>query len=56
MSGFESFLQDKFMDLREIGGRPIIKDNAEDMFDNWLEQLDGQEYIDFADEYKLTSK
>ena len=51
MKTFEDFLQDKFMDLREIGGMPIMKDNAEDMFDNWLSNLDGQEYMDFAEEW-----
>lgn len=47
---FEDFLEDKFMDLREIGGMPIMKDNAEDMFSIWLEQLDVSEVMDFAEE------
>lgn len=49
-NNFESFLQNKFMELREIGGVPIIKDNAEDLFDSWLSNLDSQELIDYADQ------
>lgn len=48
---FEEFLQEKFMELREIGGMPITKDNYEDMYDSWSQQLDVQELIDFAEEY-----
>jgi hypothetical protein len=50
MIKFETFLEEKFMDLREIGGMPITKDNCEDLFSSWLENLDVQEYIDYADE------
>lgn len=50
-NSFEDFLQDKFMELREIGGRAITKDSAEDMFDGWLSNLDGGEYMDYADAY-----
>lgn len=46
---FEQWLEDRFIGLREIGGMPITKDNCEDMFSGWLEQLDVQELIDFAD-------
>ena len=39
------------MDLREIGGVPIMKDNAEDMFDNWMQGLDVDEWLELGDEY-----
>ena len=51
MKTFENFLQDKFMGLREIGGVPIIKDNIEDMFDNWFSNLDAQIVMDYAEEF-----
>ena len=51
MKTFEYFLQDEFMDLREIGGVPIMKDNAEDMFDNWMQGLDVDEWLELGDEY-----
>jgi len=35
----EEELQSIFMEQREIGGIPIIKDNCEDLFENWLESL-----------------
>lgn len=35
----EEVLQAKFMEEREIGGIPIIKDNYEDLFENWLGSL-----------------
>lgn len=47
---FEDFLQDKFMDTREFCGRAITKDNCEDLFCAWLEDLDPQEFIDFGEQ------
>lgn len=32
----ENKLQEYFVGLGEVGGIPIIKDNCEDMFENWL--------------------
>lgn len=32
----ENKLQEYFVGLGEVGGRPIINDNCEDMFENWL--------------------
>ena len=32
-----SKIQEYFINLLEINGRPITKDNVEDMFDSWLE-------------------
>jgi len=46
---FEEFLEDEFMALREIGGMPITKDNHEDLFSSWCENLDAQEYSDLAE-------
>jgi hypothetical protein len=48
---FEEFLQEIFMNLREIGGMPITKDNYEDLYSSWCEQLDVQELIDYAEFY-----
>ena len=48
---FEEFLEEKFMELREIGGMPITKDNYESLYSSWSEQLDTQELIDFGQEY-----
>lgn len=50
---FEDFLAEKFVALLEIDGRSITKDNYEDMFDNWLSQLDGDEYIHYADLFAI---
>ena len=49
MKTFEEFLGERFLDLREIGGVPITKENFEDMFSTWLEELESQELIDYAD-------
>ena len=43
---FNEFLEEKFMETY-IG----TKDNAEGAFDNWLENLDLQEVIDYAEEW-----
>lgn len=51
MKSFEEFLQNKFINLREIGGMPITKDNCEDMFSSWLENRDISDMIDYGDEY-----
>ena len=51
MKTFQEFLEDKFMDLREIGGIPITKDNYESISESWFEGLDVQELIDFGEEY-----
>ena len=51
MITFERFLEDKFIDIREFCGRAITKDNCEDLFVPWLEDLDPQEWIDFGQEY-----
>ncbi len=50
---FESFLGDKFFELREVGGMPITKDNWEGMFENWLNNLDGSEILQLGEEYGL---
>ena len=51
MKTFEEFLEEKFNDTREFCGRAITKDNCEDLFCAWLEDLDPQEFIDFGEEY-----
>lgn len=47
----ETFLEDKFSELDELGGIPIIKDNCEDLFENWCSSLDVSDMIEYADEY-----
>lgn len=44
---FEKYLEDIFLKLYPM----VIKDDAEDAFDNWIEQLDGEEYIKYANLY-----
>jgi hypothetical protein len=51
MITFEKWLEEKFDENDEIGGMPITKDNCEDMFDSWLQNLDVQELIDFGESY-----
>ena len=51
MTTFEQFLSEKFIGQGEFKEIPIIKDNFEDLFDQWLSELDGQEYMDFAEEW-----
>ena len=42
---FENWLKEMFIKQNEIGGVPITKDNYEDLFDIYLEGLDGEEYL-----------
>ncbi len=46
---FEQFLKDFFLELREYNGQPIIKDNFERLFDQWLESKDVNDIIEFAE-------
>lgn len=48
---FERWLEYRFAERNEFGGRVITKDNVEDLFVDWLNQLDPQEFINFADEW-----
>jgi len=48
---FEDFLNQYFIDLGEVNGTPIIKDNVEDMFDRWLQKHDIQDIIDLGELY-----
>ena len=47
----EDYLKDEFIGTREQGGVPIIKDNVEDMFDNWMQDLDVDQWLEWADFY-----
>ncbi len=38
-------LQNYFESLREYGGIPIMKDNCEDLFENWLEDTEYSELV-----------
>ena len=42
---FEGYLKDWFIRQNEVGGVPITKDNCENLFDTYLENLDGEEYL-----------
>ena len=46
---FEEFLQTIFINLLEIDGRAITKDNCEDMFDRWTSDLEFDDYLKWAD-------
>jgi hypothetical protein len=48
---FEDFLETIFNDLREVGGIGITKDNYENLYEHWLEQLDIQELIDYGNQF-----
>lgn len=48
---FEQYLEEQFMDQREIGGTAITKDNYESLSDSWFENLDVQEIIDHAEKW-----
>lgn len=48
---FEKYLEDKFMSLREIAGVPITKENCEDMFSAWLEDVEQYELIEYANSF-----
>ena len=49
MNTFSNYLQDMFMESSDSDG--IIKDDIPDTFDSWLSDLDGQEYVDYAEDY-----
>lgn len=51
MKTFEQYLEERFIETREVGGRCITKDNFEDLFPSWCEDLDPQEFIDFAEKW-----
>ena len=56
MKTFEQILEEKFIETREFCGRGITKDNIEDMFVPWCEDLDPQEFIDFAERWGCEMK
>ncbi len=51
MKTFESWLEERFIEKLEVNGVPITKDNCEDMFSSYLENLDTQEVMDLAQEW-----
>lgn len=48
---FEDFLEQYFIDLGESGGVAITKDNVEDMFDRWLQDLDVEDMLRYGELY-----
>jgi hypothetical protein len=46
---FEDFLKETWANSPATDG--LYKDQWEDAFDAWLESLDGNEYIEYADAY-----
>lgn len=49
---FEDFLADKHMEEHP----QILDDDLPDHFNDWLGNLDGEEYIKYADEYAIYAK
>lgn len=47
--GFEDYLEEVFNEQNP----GILDDDLENAFDNWLSQLDGEEYIRYADTFAL---
>ncbi len=47
IQSFEEFLQDKFTDLEP----QVLDDDLPDAFDGWISNLDGEEYIKYAQQY-----
>lgn len=47
MKTFEEFLEDKFVKIAE----GMLDDDLPDAFDNWLGTLDGDEYMEYAQQY-----
>lgn len=56
MKNFEQYIEDTFINTREFCGIAITKDNCEDLFCLWLEDLDTQKVINFAGEWMLDTK
>ena len=48
IKSFDDYLEELYIKSLEDGGVPITKDNCEDMFDNWLSNLDVQELLDLG--------
>ena len=48
---FEEYLQEHFIEKLEVGGMPITKDNCEDMFATYLEDIDKEILIDLAEKW-----
>jgi len=48
---FEDFLEQWFIDLNQVGGVPITKDNFEYAYDKWLSGKDTEEMIVYANLY-----
>jgi len=48
---FEEYLEEQFIERLEYNGIPIIKDNCEDLFSQWLEDCDKDELIELADKW-----
>jgi len=46
---FEDFLQDICFQLNDDQG--VLDDDMPDFFDNWLSNLEGEDYIEYADLY-----
>lgn len=50
-TSFESWLEEKFINLGEWNERGITKDNCESGFEDWSSTLDVQEVIDMAEKW-----
>jgi wobble nucleotide-excising tRNase len=47
-NNFEDFLQDKFIKQNPT----VLDDDIPDAFDEWLQELAPEEWIEYGDEYK----
>lgn len=48
---FEEFLEEMFLNFKEVRGIPITKNNFDYMFSDWLGRIDGEDYIKLAGLY-----
>ena len=48
---FEEWLEEGFIKIGEVNGTPITKDNCEGLFDTWLSNFEGDDYLKFGNLY-----
>lgn len=45
---FEQFIKELFIERLEVDGVPITKENADDMFDEYLSNLEGEDWLSYG--------
>jgi len=53
---FEDYLQKEFISSNEYGGIPITKDNCEDLFEQYLENMSTDLLLAYADRFGAACK